>query len=97
MSDLNVLARQRRSSVRSIGRAVKAVDTAVEALQRAINRILQRKRQVPTIQDFIRMGELIREIDGELSDLFQVHNAALEVDMQSGVSPGAMERLERRN
>ena len=92
MSDLNQLGRQRRESVRGIRRAQKTLDSSVEQLERMLIRILSRKRNVPTVDDFINIGELIRAIDANLEQLFRVHNAALEVDMRSGPLPGGARR-----
>ena len=51
MLTINQLRSERFKGIKEIKKAVRSIDTAVEQVQRRIERILARKRDVPTERD----------------------------------------------
>ena len=65
MATLNEIVRGRKAYWRELKRLDRSLDTAQERLQRRINAVLTRKRNVPTVDD----------LSAALSDVVQIESA----------------------
>lgn len=73
MATINQLRTERLAYFRELKRALRAVDTELEKVERRIDQVLNRKRNVPEVNDFESvtqttqaLGEKLRSFDQTL-------------------------------
>lgn len=73
MATINQLRTERLAYFRELKRALRSVDSEVEKVERKIDQVLNRKRNVPEVDDFEMvtattqaMGEKLRQFDNAL-------------------------------
>ena len=74
MPTISELARTRRSQLRALSAASQTLDSAQEALEREIKRLLTRKRAVPESSDAIRLTKLAQGTEQALGNMISVIN-----------------------
>ena len=62
MATINQLRQERLAFFREIKRATRPVDSAVEQMQRYVQRILDRRRDVPEETEFQELARLLQQI-----------------------------------
>ncbi len=64
MASINVEARERRRIFVELKRQERFVDTAQEAIQRVISRVIERKRKIPELADIVGIMEMAKILAG---------------------------------
>jgi len=64
LATINQLRVERRAYFSELKRSLKPADSAVEKLQRRIQRVLDRTRDLPEERDYAEVVELFRELVG---------------------------------
>lgn len=70
--NVNQLKRERLAIFREFKRAMRRVDSAQEAAERLINRVLARKSFAPDTEDFLQLIALLKETGGRNADLLKL-------------------------
>jgi len=68
-SQLTVIARKRKADLRQLKVMSRRLDAAQEALEREIQRLINRKRSVPELADYQRLTDLTASVDVALASL----------------------------
>lgn len=66
MATINQIARDRRAALRVLLRDWRAADTAGESLERKIRRLINLRRNVPTLDQYLELVEATRLADRSL-------------------------------
>ena len=82
MSDINQIRKERLLVLRAAQRALKAVDTQVELLQRLLTRLVDRKRKIVTESEFNAIIENSQRLEGLLDDWIKVLRDGLRIFMR---------------
>lgn len=69
MATINQLRTERLAYFRELKRALRSVDTEVEKVERRIESVIQRKRDVPEITDFEHVTQIIQTLGETLMAL----------------------------
>lgn len=62
-SQLSGIARKRKQDLRQLKVYSRKLDAAQENLEREINRLINRKRSIPELSDYTRLGEMANAVD----------------------------------
>lgn len=68
-SQLTGIARKRKADLRQLKVLSRRLDAAQEALEREIQRLINRKRSVPELSDYQRLTDLTASVDVALATL----------------------------
>lgn len=79
MSDINQAIRARRDVIKNAGRALKPVDTALEAIERRIRRINQFRTKVPNRDDLDFLRSTAKEMQVAMEMFDQILDGGFEV------------------
>jgi prefoldin subunit 5 len=74
VASLAQLAATRRQQLRALTAASQTLDSAQEALEREIKRLLTRKRAIPESSDAIRLAKLAQGTENALQNMVGVIN-----------------------
>lgn len=72
MATINQLRVERLAYFRELKRALRPIDSAVEKAQRHVDRVLDRKRNVPETQDWLQFDQIGFELAEALEQMATV-------------------------